>query len=86
MFSVAAKMTTPTKWVISLLAFEKAPGKLRIEFELQKKVLLPPPLEIFSDIPYLEENFKSHLLRDVCTTGGGGGGVGGGYSDIFTHT
>ena len=27
---VIAKVTTPTKWVNSLVAFEKAPGKLRV--------------------------------------------------------
>ena len=32
-----------------------------------KKVLLPPPLGNFADVSYLEENFKPHLLRDVCT-------------------
>ena len=37
-----------------------------IDFEL-KKVLLPPPLGNFADISYLKENFKPHLLRDVCT-------------------
>ena len=37
-----------------------------LDFEL-KKVLLPPPLGNFADISYLEENFKPHLLRDVCT-------------------
>ena len=26
-----------------------------------------PPLGNFADISYLEENFKPHLLRDVCT-------------------
>ena len=38
-----------------------------LDFEL-KKVLLPPPppLGNFADISYLEENFKPHLLRDVC--------------------
>ena len=36
-----------------------------VDFEL-KKVLLPP-LGNFADISYLEENFKPHLLRDVCT-------------------
>ena len=36
-----------------------------IDFEL-KKVLLPP-LGNFADISYLKENFKPHLLRDVCT-------------------
>ena len=35
-----------------------------LDFEL-KKVLLPQGN--FSDISYLEENFKPHLLRDVCT-------------------
>ena len=42
---------------------------LNIDFEL-KKVLLPPPpppLGNFTDISYLEENFKPHLLRDVYT-------------------
>ena len=38
---------------------------LQLDFEL-KKVLLPP-LGNFADISYLEENFKPHLLRDVCT-------------------
>ena len=32
-----------------------------------KKGPAPPPLGNFADIPYLEENFKPHLLRDVCT-------------------
>ena len=32
-----------------------------------KKGPAPPPLENFADISYLEENFKPHLLRDVCT-------------------
>ena len=36
-----------------------------VDFEL-KKVLLPP-LGNFADISYLKENFKPHLLRDVCT-------------------
>ena len=27
----------------------------------------PPPLGNFADISYLEEKFKPHLLRDVCT-------------------
>ena len=36
-----------------------------LDFEL-KKVLLPP-LGNFADISYLKENFKPHLLRDVCT-------------------
>ena len=38
----------------------------QLDFEL-KKVLSPPPLGNFADISYLEENFKPHLLRDVCT-------------------
>ena len=34
----------------------------------KKKVVLPPtPLGNFADISSLEENFKPHLLRDVCT-------------------
>ena len=27
----------------------------------------PPHIGNFADISYLEENFKPHLLRDVCT-------------------
>ena len=39
-----------------------------MDFEI-KKVLLhpPPPLGNFADIFYLDENFKSYFLRDVCT-------------------
>ena len=36
----------------------------------KKKVLPPPPpppLGNFADISYLDENFKPHLFRDVCT-------------------
>ena len=32
-----------------------------------KKGPAPPPLGNFADISYLEEKFKPHLLRDVCT-------------------
>ena len=32
-----------------------------------KKGPAPPPLGNFADISYLEENFKPHLLRNVCT-------------------
>ena len=32
-----------------------------------KKGPAPPPLGNFADISYLNENFKPHLLRDVCT-------------------
>ena len=39
----------------------------KIDFELKKVLLPPPPLGNFADISYLEENFKPHLLRDVCT-------------------
>ena len=45
------------------MVFQRA---LLLDFEL-KKVLLPPTLGNFADISYLEENFKPHLLRDVCT-------------------
>ena len=38
----------------------------QIDFEL-KRSCSPPPLGNFADISYLEENFKPHLLRDVCT-------------------
>ena len=38
-----------------------------LDFELKKVLLPPPPLGNFADITYLEENFKPHLLRDVCT-------------------
>ena len=32
-----------------------------------KKGPAPPPLGNFADISYLNENFKPHLLRHVCT-------------------
>ena len=32
-----------------------------------KKVLPLPPTRDFADISYLEENFKPHPLRDICT-------------------
>ena len=42
-----------------------------LDFELKKGPAPPPPppppLGNFADISYLEENFKPHLLRDVCT-------------------
>ena len=44
-----------------------------LDFELKKGPALPPPpththtLGNFADISYLKENFKPHLLRDVCT-------------------
>ena len=38
-----------------------------LDFELKKVLLPPPPLGNFADISYLKENFKPHLLRDVCT-------------------
>ena len=38
-----------------------------LDFELKKVLLPPPPLGNFADISSLEENFKPHLLRDVCT-------------------
>ena len=40
---------------------------IRIDFELKKVLLPPPPLGNFADISYLNEKFKPHLLRDVCT-------------------
>ena len=42
---------------------------IQIDFELKKGPAPPPPppLGNFADISYLEENFKPHLLRDVCT-------------------
>ena len=45
------------------------PNLKLIYFELKKLLLPPPPppLGNFADISYLEENFKPHLLRDVCT-------------------
>ena len=41
---------------------------VRYRLQAKKNVLLPaPPLGNFANISYLEENFKPHLLRDVCT-------------------
>ena len=39
---------------------------LKIDFELKKKGSCSP-LGNFADISYLVENFKPHLLRDVCS-------------------
>ena len=36
-------------------------------YRLRAKKGPAPPLGNFADISYLEENFKLHLLRDVCT-------------------
>ena len=36
-------------------------------YRLRAKKGPTPPLGNFADISYLEENFKPHLLRDVCT-------------------
>ena len=36
-------------------------------FRLRAKKGPASPLGNFADISYLEENFKPHLLRDVCT-------------------
>ena len=38
----------------------------RLDFEL-KGPAPPHPLGNFAGISYLKENFKPHLLRDVCT-------------------
>ena len=46
------------------MSYESKIGEL--DFEL-KKGPAPPPLGNFADISYLDENFKPHLLRDVCT-------------------
>ena len=46
---------------------EQVTGKERSTNRLRaKKGPAPPPLGNFADISYLEENFKPHLLRDVC--------------------
>ena len=37
-----------------------------LNLRAKKRSCSPPPRE-FADIPYLKENFKLHLLRDVCT-------------------
>ena len=39
----------------------------QIRLRAKKGPAPPPPLGNFADISYLEENFKPHLLRDVCT-------------------
>ena len=36
-------------------------------YRLRAKKSPAPPLGNFADISYLKENFKPHLLRDVCT-------------------
>ena len=51
--------------LLQIWATKESHSVIVLDFEL-KKVLLPP-LGNFADISYLEENFKPHLLRDVCT-------------------
>ena len=41
--------------------------KHRKQFRLRAKKGPAPPQGNFADISCLEENFKPHLLRDVCT-------------------
>ena len=36
-------------------------------FKLRAKKCPTPPLGNFADICYLEDNFKPHVLRDICT-------------------
>ena len=43
------------------------PDQLASDDRLRAKKGPAPPLGNFADISYLEENFKPHLLRDVCT-------------------
>ena len=54
--------------LIPVVSYYNVVNTIVLDFEL-KKVLPPPPppLGNFADISYLEENFKPHLLRDVCT-------------------
>ena len=57
--------TTGRRCKINSLAYEIS---VRYCIRLRaKKGPAPPPLGNFADISYLEENFKPHLLRDVCT-------------------
>ena len=44
-------------------------GSVQYRLRAKKGPVPPPPLPLgnFADISYLEENFKPHLLRDVCT-------------------
>ena len=41
--------------------------KNRSSYRLRAKKGPAPPLGNFADISYLKDNFKPHLLRDVCT-------------------
>ena len=50
--------------MVSTRAAMQILSKLRLR---AKKGPAPPPLGNFADISYLKENFKPHLLRDVCT-------------------
>ena len=54
---VITKVTTPTKWVTSLVAFEKAPGRLRVCLDpqdLNNAILRPHyPMRTLDDMPQL---------------------------------
>ena len=64
-FNYDYSMPGAKSWFSDVKTILKKVDLLTIDFEL-KKVLLPP-LGNFADISYLKENFKPHILRDVCT-------------------
>ena len=51
---------------LSLVSAQPAVVKCKA-YRLRAKKGPAPPLGNFADISYLKENFKPHLLRDVCT-------------------
>ena len=53
--------------VVILLTQRELSGSSLIRLRAKKGPAPPSPLGNFADISYLEENFKPHLLRDVCT-------------------
>ena len=55
------------QWPDSLKMYKKAKVYQIYNIRLRAKKGPAPPLGNFADISYLEENFKPHLLRDVCT-------------------
>ena len=71
MRKVSPRSTKQLHWPHELVRMRKgcfgSAKKLYWTYRLRAKKGPAPPLGNFADIFYLEENFKPHLLKHVCT-------------------